>query len=211
MYYRIILQIFLQLNKALDGVASLEICADPTFAWSFIFCLLEGPAVARWLGSDRSAPASLSQSLRLRLLSFFFSLFSSSSLSPRRSPPLPLPRPLTAPSYYTQFIPPPPPPPPPPPAPAASELATDRSPVATPTPRRLSLSLSLSALTGCNSLAKIHCPYGGICCLCGRIRPPPPYICRKPNAKSRAVGVPACLRLGFLAVTSLGLARSTLF
>lgn len=102
-------------------------------------------------------------------------------------------------------------PPPPPPAPAASELATDRSPVATPTPRRLSLSLSLSALTGCNSLAKIHCPYGGICCLCGRIRPPPPYICRKPNAKSRAVGVPACLRLGFLAVTSLGLARSTLF
>lgn len=168
--------------------------------------------MARWLGSDRSAPASLSQSLRLRLLSFFFSLFSSSSLSPRRSPPLPLPRPLTAPSYYTQFIPPPPPPPRRRrrrPRPRASWPRTaHRWPLR---PLAASLSLSLSALTGCNSLAKIHCPYGGICCLCGRIRPPPPYICRKPNAKSRAVGVPACLRLGFLAVTSLGLARSTLF
>lgn len=211
MYYRIILQIFLQLNKALDGVASLEICADPTFAWSFIFCLLEGPAVARWLGSDRSAPASLSQSLRLRLLSFFFSLFSSSSLS-LHAVLLPSPFPDLSPRRRTTLN--------------SFPLPHRRRRRRRPRPRAswprtahrwplrplaASLSLSLSALTGCNSLAKIHCPYGGICCLCGRIRPPPPYICRKPNAKSRAVGVPACLRLGFLAVTSLGLARSTLF
>lgn len=76
MYYRIILQIFLQLNKALDGVASLEICADPTFAWSFIFCLLEGRP---WLvGSAQIA--------RLRLLSLKVSGCGCSPFSSLSSP-----------------------------------------------------------------------------------------------------------------------------